>query len=507
MSNQSARKASLLSYFSTAFYIVTGFLFTPYLIKTLGVSDYSIYALSASLVGYFSLDFGIGAAQTRYIAKLRADGREDRVEDLLGITAKLFLAIDLLISVILFVVYFFSEDIFTGFTTEEFLRFKRVFIITGCFVLINFPLLSVKGIFLAYERTLDVVVIDIAYKVFSILLLFYSLWRGWGLFSVVCINVGSQIAFQLYRVFYIKRKEHLTLNVRAKDREIYSYIASFSSWATLAMVADKFFFGIIPFLLAIFTNSREIALFAIVISLEGYTLSLSKALSGIFLPRVTRMVVAGSDTASRTQLMIRVGRVQLYVIGMVVFGAICLGREFIQLWLGPGFEKSYYCLVLVLVPCLFHLTQTIAEELIYATNSVKYRAAVNTIGSALSVASIAILSPRIGALGAAVGVFLSFTLAHNVLIDLFYSKRMGIAMGRFLRQCHGSILPAFLLSAALGFALQYAWTCSSFSLFLVKGAVWAVATLGLLWCFAFNNEEKEIFLRTFHRNEKNSPRQ
>ncbi len=60
---KSAKKASIISYLTVGFYLVTGFFYTPFLIKTLGVSDYAIFALTASLVGYFSLDFGIGAAQ------------------------------------------------------------------------------------------------------------------------------------------------------------------------------------------------------------------------------------------------------------------------------------------------------------------------------------------------------------------------------------------------------------------------------------------------------------
>ena len=90
----SVKKTSLLSYISVGFYLLAGFLYTPFLVKTLGVSDYGIYSLSASLIGYFSLDFGIGAAQARLAAKYNLEGRRDKLRDMLGITTRIFAFID-----------------------------------------------------------------------------------------------------------------------------------------------------------------------------------------------------------------------------------------------------------------------------------------------------------------------------------------------------------------------------------------------------------------------------
>jgi len=97
---KSAKITSLISYFNIAFYIVTGLFYTPLLVKTLGLSDYAIFSLVVSLVGYFSIDFGVGTAQTRYIAKLLAEGRRQKIYDLLGITNKIFSLIDFIIIII-----------------------------------------------------------------------------------------------------------------------------------------------------------------------------------------------------------------------------------------------------------------------------------------------------------------------------------------------------------------------------------------------------------------------
>lgn len=494
----SAKKASLVSYASVIFYVVAGFLYTPYLVKTLGTSNYGLYALAASLVGYFSLDFGIGAAQTRLCAKFIAEGRPEKIRDLLGITARIYLAIDIFILCLMCLVFFYVDAIFSNLSVAELEKFKVIFIITACFVLINFPLLPTKGLFQAFDRVYELTLIDLFCKMSNILAIVGALYFGLSLYGVVLANILSNLIAQLFRLYYVFSKERLVICIDAKDREITKFITSFSLWATVAMVADKFFFGVIPFLLAAFSNTTEVAIFAIVISIEGYTLGISRSLSGIFLPRVMKMVVNEQTRDEKTTLMVRVGRIQLYIIGLIISGLIGLGYEFIQHWLGPGYEKSYYCLVLVITPCVFHLTQTIAEELLLATNKVKYRALSYILGSSISVICIVLLSPKYGAFGPAIGVCLSFLLAHNLLLDIFYHKKIGVNILTFFTRCHLRILPVLVVCAGIGYLFQEYIETPTFFLFLTKGLVWATLSALILWLFAFNKEEKLLVYQILH---------
>jgi O-antigen/teichoic acid export membrane protein len=152
-------------------------------------------------------------------------------------------------------------------------------------------------------------------------------------------------------------------------------------------------------------------------------------------------------------------------------------------------------MVIVLIPCLFHLTQTIAEEIVYAQNKVRYRAFVYVIAATLSVSTIVLLSPKYGAIGAAIGVCLSFVVAHNIIMDIFYCKILKINMICFFKGCHVKILPAFLFSGAMGFLMQEYMPTISFALFIVKAGIWAIIYFISIWFMAFNNEEKNIVKR------------
>ena len=70
MKSNELKIGAMLSYVNLIASLVIGFLISPFIIKQLGPSEYGVYNLVASLIGYVSiLDFGMHNAVIRYIAK------------------------------------------------------------------------------------------------------------------------------------------------------------------------------------------------------------------------------------------------------------------------------------------------------------------------------------------------------------------------------------------------------------------------------------------------------
>lgn len=76
------------------------------MVDTIGKSDYGLYTLANSLITLFLVDFGLSSAVSRYVAKYRAEGRQDKVNNFLGAVYKLYLIIDAVIFVALLIIYF-----------------------------------------------------------------------------------------------------------------------------------------------------------------------------------------------------------------------------------------------------------------------------------------------------------------------------------------------------------------------------------------------------------------
>ena len=63
----------VISYITLAVSTIIGFVFSPFLLKMIGDSQYGIYSLAKSLISFIAiLDLGLGQTIVRYVAKAKA---------------------------------------------------------------------------------------------------------------------------------------------------------------------------------------------------------------------------------------------------------------------------------------------------------------------------------------------------------------------------------------------------------------------------------------------------
>ena len=68
------KAGALLNYIVILLNLVVGLLYTPFMLRMMGQSEYGLYSLVASIISYLTvLDLGIGNAVIRYTAKYRAN--------------------------------------------------------------------------------------------------------------------------------------------------------------------------------------------------------------------------------------------------------------------------------------------------------------------------------------------------------------------------------------------------------------------------------------------------
>lgn len=125
------RIGTFISYVALLLNILIGLLYTPWMINEIEKADYGLYTLAMSVISLFVFDFGLGNAVTRFISKYLAEGRQDKVDNLLGLVFKLYLLGDLIIITVLFLLYFFLPTIYQGLTPDEMQKFRIIYIIAS----------------------------------------------------------------------------------------------------------------------------------------------------------------------------------------------------------------------------------------------------------------------------------------------------------------------------------------------------------------------------------------
>ncbi len=488
------RAGAIVSYVTIFFNIISGFLYTPWLMNRLGDSDYGLYTLITSVMTYFVLDLGMGAAITRFISKYRVNDEQEKVNNLLGVTTKLYLAIDGIIFAAMVVFYFLIERIYDNLTPDVIARFENAFIIAGAVALVSFPLLPVNGIYTAYEKLYAQKLFDLVAKILTITAVVTALLFGGGLYFVILFNTGITFVINLIKFFYIRKSEKLKINLKHRDKALTKSIFGFSAWVMIASIADRFFFMFIPSILGMVSNLTQITLFSVAVSIENYTCLFSSVFNNLFLPQVTTMVVKKESTEKITDLMIKVGRIQLIIVSALVTAIVSMGKEFIICWVGESKASAYIPLVIIMLPTLVHFCQAIGTEMIYATNNVKYRALVYICGSVISTILTFALGDKYGAVGAGIGIGAGLLLSHVILMNFIYWKKLKLNIPRYFKECQLKMLLPMVISGAIGFLISNIYPVTNLIFFVFKGAIWGVCHIAIIWFMFLNKYEKDLFM-------------
>src|ERR1035437_3521360 len=149
------RKAgAVLSYVSIGLSNVMGLLFTPFLLRMLGQSEYGLYSLVASVVAYLTvMDFGFGNAIVRYTAKYKALGKTEEQYSLFGMFFLLYCAIGVLALLTGIGLYLNVDNLFNKSMSLMELDKARIMMLLLVFNLaFTFPLSVFGSIINAYEN-------------------------------------------------------------------------------------------------------------------------------------------------------------------------------------------------------------------------------------------------------------------------------------------------------------------------------------------------------------------
>ncbi len=501
-SSQQIKFGAIISYGTIVFHIVAGLIYTPWLISQIGQSDYGLYTLATSLITLFVMDFGLGAAISRYVSRYKAQNNQLAVNNFLGMIYKLYMIVDAAILLVLVGYFFLLDKFYVNLSVEELEKFKIIYIIIATFSVISFPFSNLNGILTAYENFIVLKLCDFFNKALNIALVVIALMFGWGVYALVSVHAIVGLLTIAVKLLVIKQKTPVKVNFKHFDKSMLKEIFGFSMWTTVGNILQRLILGISPSIIAAVcaTGSVEVAIFGLASTVEGYVYTFATAINGMFMPKISKIIVDGKKDTDLMPLMVKVGRIQLMLIGLVSVGFLALGKSFIvDVWDKPDFANSYYCAVLLLLPNMLYLPMQIANTTLVVENKVKIQAQVFMAMSAVNVALSLFFSHFWGAIGAALAVFVAY-LVRIILMIVVYQKKMDLDMVKFFKDVFLSMSPYLIITFLVGFALeQFNLLSHGLLRFLVNGAV-LVGCFGVLMLIkGFNQYERNLVLGIFKK--------
>ena len=197
---------ALLNYVSIILHMIVGLVYTPYMLRMLGQSEYGLYSLAASIIAYLTLlDLGFGNAIIRYTSKFRAENKLIEQQYMFGMFLLLYLFIGLVALLIgiwlsLNVQTFFSSSM----TAEEVHRVQTMLWLMTFNLAFTFPMSLWGSIMSAYERFVFQRIISIIRGVLNPIVMIALLVVGYKAVAMVVITTIFNVLTLLINWWYCK---------------------------------------------------------------------------------------------------------------------------------------------------------------------------------------------------------------------------------------------------------------------------------------------------------------
>jgi O-antigen/teichoic acid export membrane protein len=497
MSNHSQIKFGVLfAYVNIASTIVISLIYTPFLLRMMGQGEYGLFSIAFATIGVFSvLDLGLGNANIRYTAKCRATGEKEKEQALHGMFFLLYLAIGVIVFIVGLILFTYTKAIFgQNMSPDEVSKLQKMLLFVVISVSISFPLSVFGFIVQGYERFVFAKLTELLRILLipftAVLLLFFGYRSVEIIAAIAIINV---LLLTLNLIYCIK-----FLNVKLMfshfDKNLLREIMGYSIFVFLNVLAFRINSNSNHFILGIVSGSVSVAVYALAFNLIINFRILSTAISGVFLPVITRIPDDENQIREYNNYFTAIGRLQFYVLALFILGFIFFGRQFITLWAGADYQLSYWIALILISTLSIFLIQSVGLSILQAQNKHKFSSLVFISLSAFNIGLSIFLSKQYGAIGGAVSLAITWLIGHAIVLNIYYARKIKLNIAYFWQQIM-RITPAFIPSIIFGMLYLYFYNANTWLNLGIGVFIFTIIYGFCIIFLSFNKFEKETILQ------------
>lgn len=488
----SQRKVGVvLGYVNIVVKNLVNLIYTPMLLAFVGQADYGVFQTSNSFVFSLSLlSFGFSGAYIRFYMQKKVHGNAQEIRSLNGLYLMLYLIVSVVALVLGLLFAVNVEMFFSGsFTSDQ--------------VDLAGTLMAIMAVSVAstlFSTVFDAyIMVHEEFRFQQTRQLFTALATPFVTLGLLCLGMGAvgaalaQLAVNVILLLLNTRfavgKLGMRFDIRHFDTKLFKAIVVFSSWIFVNQICDLVNQSVPNILLGAISGAVAVSVFAISIQIRSVFVSLSTAMSGVFIPKINKIVATSDDNTVLTQLMTRVGRYQMILFCWVYCGFVLLGQFFITAWAGADFLDAYYLICAMALPLGVPLCQNTGIEIQRAKNRHKTRSLILLGMAIVNVVFTLVASAYLGYWAPAIAYIASITLGNGIFMNWYYHKRIGLDMLFFWKKS----MPIVVVSAGLtvvGFVVLHFVPVTNWLVFFAWGIVYSAVFTAVMWAIVLNKDEK-----------------
>ncbi|ENJ6565088.1 TPA: oligosaccharide flippase family protein [Proteus mirabilis] len=420
--------------------------YTPFVLRYLGQSEYGLYSLAITILTYLAiLDFGFGNAIIVFTSNYLEKNERKQQQILYGTIKLSYIIISIASLIIMLLLYQNIEPIFSdAMTKNEIDILKVLLIILAINISLMIPLNIYRSILTAYEKFIFIKALSIFRSLSIPLLIIVAIYFNYRVVVMIFIVSIINIIFILLHYFYYKKIIDIKFSVYYFDFKVFRMVFKYSVFIFLALIVDQINWNFGQLIIGSYNGTESVAIYSISILFNTTFIMLSTAISGVMLPKISKMISKGITNSELTLEMIKIGRLQSFIIFMVVLGFILFGKEFIYYWAGHAYQDAYYLTIIIMIPLSIPLIQNLGLSILQAKNKFAFRSIAATIMAIITIFLSLILIRNYGYWGVAFSISVALFLLNGVIMNIYYFK-LGLNIKKFWIEIIKIFIPMTIL--------------------------------------------------------------
>ena len=483
----------VLSYINIVLVIIAQFVYTPIMLRILGQAEYGVYSLSESVVAYLGLlNFGFSGSYLKFYSKYKAQDDTLSIKKLNGMYLIVFLGIALLICLGGYGIVQNIEAIIDKTFTEKEIQLTKILIaIMTLNMAVMMPNNAFTSVTVAHERFIFAKGLTLLRNLGNPIISLPVLLLGYGSQGMSYVLLIITIISLFINIYYCKQKLQIGFEFRELDWSVMKEILSFSIFIFLWSIVDQLNWQVGKVVLANMIGSVAVATYTIGMQFTNVFMVFSTAISGVFTPQIYSYVYEKDAEKKLTALMIKVGRLQFYIVFYIWIGFVVFGRSFINLWAGKGYDNAYVIGLLLMTPILVALMQNVGIEILRAYNKHQMRTLLHMLVAIINVFVSIPLTKLFGETGCALGTCVSTFISSTLISNYFYSKVIHLDIKAFFYEIF-KFVPSIGIMSLAGISIYTLCSIKSWFELCYYGLVFSIFYLFVMYHFSFNDYEKGL---------------
>jgi O-antigen/teichoic acid export membrane protein len=488
------KRGALISYILIFVNTIYGIAFTPFLLSKLGMSEYGVYRIIASFTSSITvLDLGIGTTALRYASKFHAEKNTKKLNNFFAMSLIEVSIISLLMVFVSIGLYFSLDTIYRdSLTSVELTKAKQLFLLFIVVLVFNTFEKVLNSVIAACEhfafanslklmRILGKVILGfliISYVADSLILLFIEIF-------LLILSLGMQLAY-IYAKLNLKVKLHKWDNGLFKESFGYTILMFVQSLVgQLNSNLDNMVIGAV-------INAATVSIYSIGLQLYAMFEQFAIAFSDLMLPTISKQVVEGASNFELENTVIKIDRLEFMALAAALCGFTLIGRDFLYLWLGPGYEMAWLVAIILMFPTMIPLVQNVCLSILRAKNKMMFRTGAICCMAVFNLIVTIFGVQRYGAIAACIGTALGLVGANIIAMNIYYVKVLKLNVFRIFKNVFSRTWVCCLMASLSLVVVNKLDLELSWGTWLLKVAIFIVVYGVMLYFFGMNSSEKRL---------------